>query len=136
MTNLEKTGFDPENLELEEKVNSSFPKKEIEKRLTPENVTKQKYKDLLIAEKKEDQALEEIDRLQKEMNNIFANIPNRKKAEKKIVEEIDPLMNKAMEEVDLIKDESNKAYDEWSNAMKEEFEELAKRNEEDDKENE
>lgn len=135
MANSKETGFDPENLELEEKVNSSFPKKEMEKRLTLENVRKQKFRDLREAMKKEDQALDEIDRLQIKIDNIFAVARNRKKAEKKIVEEIDPLMNKAMEEVDLIKDESNKAYDEWSNATKEEFEELAKRNE-DDKENE
>ena len=135
MANSKETGFNPENLELEEKVNPSFPKKEIEKRLTLENVRKQKFRDLREAMKKEDQALDEIDRLQIKIDNIFAVARNRKKAEKKIVEEIDPLMNKAMEEVDLIKDESNKAYDEWSNATKEEFEELAKRNE-DDKENE
>ena len=128
--------YNPENLESEKKVGPFFPKKEMDKRLTPENVTEQKFKYLNEARREVYRALDKKDRLEIKRDNILATTRNKKKAKEKILKEITPLMEKATEEYNKAWEESDKAHNEWWNAEKEELEARNKKDEEDDKENE
>ncbi len=60
-----------------------------EKGPTLESLEDQKYKEMQAAES-------EVDRIMKEMDNIFANNPNREEAEKIVLEKLAPLMDEAI----------------------------------------
>jgi CHASE3 domain sensor protein len=73
--------------------------------LSPENLEDQKYATFQTA-------MNEVDRIMKEMNDIFTITPNRKEAEKIIMEKYATQMDDAIEK-------SKQASSEWFNAIEE-----------------
>jgi hypothetical protein len=64
-----------------------------------ENLKKQKYEEFQVA-------MDEEDRIMKEINNVFTTTPNREEAEKIVLETLAPKMDEAIKK-------STQAFDSW-----------------------
>lgn len=73
--------------------------------MTPENFENQAYQAFQAA-------LGEQDGIMKEIDNVFATIPNREEAERIVVEQYASKMNEAIKK-------TREAFDRWSDMMKE-----------------
>ena len=74
-----------------------------EKGFTPENSEDQKYKEYK-------KAAAEVSRIMRDIEHVFSTNPKRSEAERIIVENISPQMDKALEQ-------SKEAYNEWLEGM-------------------
>lgn len=76
-----------------------------EKDPTPENLDDQKHREL-------QEAMDEEDRIMREIDNVFAGMPDRAEAERIVLEKWAPLMDKAMKK-------SGEALRAWIDTMRE-----------------
>jgi hypothetical protein len=75
-----------------------------EKGPAPENLEDQEYREL-------QEAMNEEDRIMREIDNVFASTPDRAEAEKIVLEKLAPLMDEAMKK-------SGEALKAWLNTMR------------------